>query len=103
MNAYGRVPHNLILFALHHYHFPEWFVKYLHQYHDELLVRRYIDDWAGQFKGTTGQFATWFKKVNDRIAPMGLEIDEYVNMIRTTLEDLLIRSDKAPLNRIMKC
>ncbi len=24
MNAYGRVPHNLLLFALRHYTFPEW-------------------------------------------------------------------------------
>ena len=40
-------------------------------------VKRYIDDGAGQFKETTRQFATWIKKVNDRIAPMGFEIDEY--------------------------
>ena len=40
-------------------------------------VKRYIDDGAGQFRGTTRQFSSWIKKVNECIAPIGLEIDEY--------------------------
>ena len=40
-------------------------------------VKRYIDDGAGQFTGTTRQFSTWIKKVNENIAPYGLEIDEF--------------------------
>ena len=59
MNAYGRVPHNLILFALRHYHFPEQLVEYLHKYYDELLVRvktkKWKTDWfyylIGLFQG----------------------------------------------------
>ncbi len=45
MNAYGRIPHNLILFALRHYHFPEWLVEYLLKYYDELLVRVTTRKW----------------------------------------------------------
>ena len=59
MNAYGRVPHNLILFALRHYHFPEWLVEYLYRYYDELVVRvttrKWTTDWffylIGLFQG----------------------------------------------------
>ncbi|KAL5255716.1 hypothetical protein ACHWQZ_G011068 [Mnemiopsis leidyi] len=40
-------------------------------------VKRYIDDGAGQFTGTTRQFSTWINKVNENIAPYGLEIDEF--------------------------
>ena len=45
MNAYGRVPHNLLLFALRHYKFPEWLVSYLMRYYDELIVRVVTKDW----------------------------------------------------------
>ncbi|KAL5254062.1 hypothetical protein ACHWQZ_G013725 [Mnemiopsis leidyi] len=45
MNAYGRVPHNLILYALRHYHFPEWLMEYLYKYYDELLVRITTKNW----------------------------------------------------------
>ena len=40
-------------------------------------VKRYIDDGAGQFTGSTRQFSTWIKKVNEAIAQYGLEIDEF--------------------------
>ena len=40
-------------------------------------VKRCIDDGAGQFRGTTRQFSSWIKRVNECIALLGLEIDEY--------------------------
>ncbi len=43
---------------------------------DVASTKRYIDDGAGQFKGTVRQFNGWIQKVNDRIAPFGLCIDE---------------------------
>ena len=40
-------------------------------------VKRYIDDGAGQFTGSTRQFSTWINRVNEAIAQYGLEIDEF--------------------------
>ncbi|KAL5264224.1 hypothetical protein ACHWQZ_G005344 [Mnemiopsis leidyi] len=45
MNAYGRVPHNLILYALRHYKFPEWLIEYMFKYYDELIVRVVTKNW----------------------------------------------------------
>ena len=45
MNAYGRVPHNLILYALRHYKFPEWLIEYMFRYYDELIVRVVTKNW----------------------------------------------------------
>jgi len=45
MNAYGRVPHNLILFALRYYKFPEWLCNYMVSYYDELIVRVVTKEW----------------------------------------------------------
>ena len=45
MNAYGRVPHNLILYALRHYKFPNWLIDYMFKYYDELTVRVVTKDW----------------------------------------------------------
>ena len=45
MNAYGRVPHNLILFALRYYKFPEWLISYMISYYDELIVRVVTKEW----------------------------------------------------------
>jgi len=45
MNAYGRVPHNLILFALKYYKFPEWLIEYMMKYYDELIVRVVSKNW----------------------------------------------------------
>ncbi len=39
-------------------------------------TKRYIDDGAGQFKGTSRQFKLWLKKVNELLSPYGLLIDE---------------------------
>ena len=39
-------------------------------------IKRYIDDGAGQFKGTHRQFTLWLKKVNELLSPYGLLIDE---------------------------
>ena len=49
MNAYGRVPHNLIVYALRHYKFPEWLVNYLISYYDELIVRVVTKDWKTEW------------------------------------------------------
>ena len=45
MNAYGRVPHNLLLYALRHYKFPEWLIEYMFKYYDELIVRVVTKYW----------------------------------------------------------
>ncbi|XP_063693624.1 uncharacterized protein LOC134825376 [Bolinopsis microptera] len=45
MNAYGRVPHNLIIYALRHYKFPNWLIEYMFKYYDELIVRVVTKDW----------------------------------------------------------
>ena len=39
-------------------------------------VKRYIDDGAGCFSGTKRQFTDWINRVNQAIAPYGLNIDE---------------------------
>ena len=44
---------------------------------DVTSVKRFIDDGAGHFKGTLRQFDTWISKVNEAIAPFGLNIDEF--------------------------
>ena len=49
MNAYGRVPHNLIVYALRHYKFPEWLVNYLISYYDELIVRVVTKEWKTEW------------------------------------------------------
>ena len=49
MNAYGRVPHNLILYALRHYNFPEWLIEYMFKYYDELIVRVVTKDWKSDW------------------------------------------------------
>lgn len=49
MNAYGRVPHNLILYALRHYNFPEWLIDYMFKYYDELVVRVVTKDWKSNW------------------------------------------------------
>ena len=49
MNAYGRVPHNLILFALKHYKFPKWLQDYIFKYYDELIVRVVTKDWKSNW------------------------------------------------------
>ena len=49
MNAYGRVPHNLILFALKHYKFPKWLLEYIYKYYDELTVRIVTKDWKSNW------------------------------------------------------
>ena len=49
MNAYGRVPHNLILYALRHYKFPEWLIDYMFKYYDELIVRVVTKDWKSNW------------------------------------------------------
>ena len=49
MNAYGRVPHNLILFALEHYKFPKWLQDYIFKYYDELIVRVVTKDWKSNW------------------------------------------------------
>ena len=49
MNAYGRVPHNLILYALRHYTFPEWLIDYMCKYYDELIVRVVTKDWKSNW------------------------------------------------------
>ncbi|KAL5251693.1 hypothetical protein ACHWQZ_G014738 [Mnemiopsis leidyi] len=41
------------------------------------FVKRYIDDGADQFTGSSRQFSTWINKVNEAIAQFGLEIDEF--------------------------
>ena len=45
MNAYCRVHHNLILYALRHYKFPNWLIDYMFKYYDELTVRVVTKDW----------------------------------------------------------
>ena len=45
MNAYGRISHSLIVYALRHYHFPEWLVRYMVEYFDELVVRISTRQW----------------------------------------------------------
>ena len=49
MNAYGRVPHNLLLFALKYYRFPKWLIEYLFKYYDELIVRIVTKDWKSNW------------------------------------------------------
>ena len=49
MNAYGRVPHNLLLYALRHYKFPEWLIEYMFKYYDELIVRVVTKDWKSNW------------------------------------------------------
>ena len=49
MNAYGRVPHSLILYALQHYHFPDWLVQYMVKYYDELVVRISTKEWKSNW------------------------------------------------------
>ena len=49
MNAYGRVPHNLILFAMRHYHFPEELITYMMSYYDELSVRIVTRKWKSNW------------------------------------------------------
>ena len=39
-------------------------------------AKRYIDDGAGQFRGSIRQFHSWIKRVNELISPYGLCIDE---------------------------
>jgi hypothetical protein len=40
-------------------------------------VKRFIDDGAGLYKGTSRQFNNWIQKVNELISPFGLNIDEF--------------------------
>ncbi|XP_063680027.1 uncharacterized protein LOC134815422 [Bolinopsis microptera] len=49
MNAYGRVPHELIVFALRHYKFPEEVVQYIVKYYDELVVRVKTKKWKSEW------------------------------------------------------
>ena len=49
MNAYGRVPHELIVFALRHYKFPENVVQYIVKYYDELIVRVKTRKWKSKW------------------------------------------------------
>ena len=41
-----------------------------------LQIKRYIDDGGGFFPGTEEEFNNWLCKVNERIRPLGLYIDE---------------------------
>ena len=49
MNAYGRVPHELIVFALRHYKFPESVVQYVIRYYNELIVRIKTRKWKSEW------------------------------------------------------
>ena len=49
MNAYGRVPHELIVFALRHYKFPDEVVEYIVKYYDELIVRIKTRNWKSKW------------------------------------------------------
>ena len=40
-------------------------------------IKRYIDDGAGTYTGTTHQFKNWIVTVNEKLASIGLLIDEY--------------------------
>ena len=43
---------------------------------DVLSAKRYVDDGAGLFKGSTDSFKGWIDSVNEGFAPFGLTIDE---------------------------
>ena len=49
MNAYGRVPHELIVFALRHYKFPDEVVEYIVKYYNELIVPVKTRNWKSKW------------------------------------------------------
>ena len=81
MNAYGQVPHNLILYALRHYKFPEWIIEYMFKYYDELIVRVVTQNWntywilcmLGLFKGDPLSVALFLTVFNLLLDPLKVQ------------------------------
>ena len=48
MNAYGRVPHSLIIFALKRYHLPSNFIEVILSYYDKLVVKIKTKNWSSK-------------------------------------------------------
>ncbi|KAL5266730.1 hypothetical protein ACHWQZ_G003942 [Mnemiopsis leidyi] len=49
MNAYARVPHELIVFALRHFKFPDEVVEYIVKYYNELIVPVKTRNWKSKW------------------------------------------------------
>ncbi|XP_063681930.1 uncharacterized protein LOC134816860 [Bolinopsis microptera] len=66
MNAYGRVPHNLILYALRHYKFPEWLIDYiLEKVNKQIKLMEQFLDWSRKMKAEPSKCVSLGMKVID--------------------------------------